>query len=148
MSTTSTLRRRVVTSLVGVLAGIFVVLQVSPASADVNLSGVNFSSSVQCGGSMMKWSTHSSQNQPGGSFAMIFVWSPSGQKWVTDNVWQDASAWSSWHVANLTFPRGYFNTVYIQYAQSTTRGWTYSGEYIKQFIQNFSTPSTTCLMGT
>jgi hypothetical protein len=69
-----------------------------------------------------------------GSLAKLFVWDSVGNRWVTDGTWQDAGAWASWHAAGITFRPGYFS-VYMQYAQYTTAGWQYSGEYIKTYVQ-------------
>lgn len=146
-TTRRTLTRRALSSVVGVVAAAGLVLAAAPAQADSYIAGVRFHTTVECGGSTMVFSTNTVMDS--GSLAKLFVWDAPTQRWVTDGVWQRADAWASFHAAGINFRPGYY-TVYMQYAQSTTSGWKYSGETMTTYVQRSGygrTSSRSCYMG-
>jgi hypothetical protein len=134
----------VVVALVAVLGGL---LLAAPAQADSFIAGVGFHTTVECGGSTMLFSTNTVRDN--GSYAKLYVYSSDTGQWVTDGIWQPADAWASFHAPDITFRPGYYR-VYMKYAQYTTAGWQYSGEYISTYVQRSgysSWSSTGCSMG-
>ena len=103
----------------------------APAQAGT-AGGATFSPAVSCGASFVTFSVHSDQES--GSYAKLWAYDPATAQWTTDGTWVDATSWSTFHVADLTFNPGYYY-FYLTYAQWTTSGWSYSGELIQSYDQ-------------
>src|SRR6476659_1950512 len=88
-------------------------------------------------------------DQESGSYAKLWVYDPVTTQWTTDGQWIDATRWSSFHVADLTFNPGYYY-FYLTYAQWTASGWSYSGELVQHYDQVLGSDahyaSSTCYM--
>jgi len=129
------------------LAGLALAAGSGSASADVTVAGVRFDTTVECGGSTILFTANTLMD--GGSYARLSVWDAPTRRWISDGVWQPVDAWSSFHVADITFSPGTY-VVYLEYAQSTTAGWQYGGEQISSFVQRSGlsrSSSGTCSMG-
>jgi hypothetical protein len=141
------LRVRVLRLFGALLTALLIAVGVAQgAQADTFIAGVRFHTTVECGGSTMLFSTNTIRDS--GSLVKLYVYDPVTARWVTDNIWQDAGAWASFHVANITFRPGAYR-VYMSYAQYTTSGWQYSGEYMSVYTQRSgysAWQSTTCQM--
>lgn len=109
--------------------------------------GATFTPSVSCGASFVTFSVHSDRDE--GSYAKLWAYDPSTQQWVTDGTWVDATSWSSFQTANISFVPGYYY-FYLSYAQWTGTEWSYSGELINSYDQQLGyfedTASPTCYM--
>jgi hypothetical protein len=96
MTTTDRPRRlaRARAAIVAALASGFVLLGLiaggSAARADSTIAGVQFHTSVECGGSYLLFSTNTVQDS--GSWAKIWVYDYNAGRWITDNAWQQADA--------------------------------------------------------
>ena len=102
-----------------------------PAQAGT-AGGATFAPAVSCGASFVTFSVNSDQES--GSYAKLWVYDPVTTQWTTDGQWIDATRWSSFHVADLTFNPGYYY-FYLTYAQWTASGWSYSGELVQHYDQ-------------
>ncbi len=97
----------------------------APAGASTVVGGVQFSTSIDCGGSSMLVATHTPGNTS--SYDRIAVYSYTTGQWYYETNWHLGNAYSFARTADFTFRPGYFK-VYVYYAQYTTAGWVYSGE--------------------
>lgn len=113
----------------------------SPAAADTVVGGVQFSSSVECGGSYLTVSTHSTVET--GSWVLVWVWD--GTKWVHDSSWRDAGEWSTFVTPDITFTAGYYS-VYLEYAQWTGSDYSLSGEYAQSYRYVTGDVSSACYL--
>jgi hypothetical protein len=117
-----------------------------PAQAGT-AGGATFAPAVSCGASFVTFSVNSDQES--GSYAKLWVYDPVTTQWTTDGQWIDATRWSSFHVADLTFNPGYYY-FYLTYAQWTASGWSYSGELVQHYDQVLGSDahyaSSTCYM--
>ncbi|MEA2314574.1 MAG: hypothetical protein QOI03_1266 [Solirubrobacteraceae bacterium] len=130
-------RRGIRIQLVGIVAALGVCLAgASAANADRYLSGVHFSSIVTCSTSVDELTVMSGSNARSGSLAMIYLYSYASGRWMHENQWHNVSGF------NTEISTGAFNfvghhryEVWIRYAQATSSGWVYSGEYPRPYYQ-------------
>jgi hypothetical protein len=112
-----------------------------PAAADSVVGGVQFSSSVNCGGSFLTVTSNSATD--GGSWVLVWVWD--GAKWVHDSVWRNAGEWASFFAADISFAPGYY-TVYLQYAQWTGSAYSFGGEFVRSYRYVTGAVSSACYL--
>lgn len=120
----------------------------STASAETITAGVEFDTTVECGGDYIDFIVNTT-DLDSGSYAKLYVFDPYTQGWITDGVWEEADAYAGYHFPDISFEDGYYS-VYMAYAQWTDNGWVYSGEYIDTYTQYFedsSWESGSCYMG-
>jgi len=113
----------------------------SPAAADSVVGGVQFGSSVNCGGSFLTVTTNSTVET--GSWVLVWVWD--GTQWVHDSSWRDAGEWASFFTPDITFSPGYYS-VYLEYAQWTGSDYSYRGEYAQSYRYVTGAVSSACYL--
>ena len=133
-----TLARRLAGLIVATAAlfiGFAVAGSVGAANADTVTGDAYFTTTVECGGDSLIFTTNSDADY--GSYAKIWVWDNYTQQWVTDGTWVEADYYASYNIADLTFDPGYY-MVYVQYAQWNGYDFDFSGEYIDTYQQYYS----------
>ena len=139
ISTAKPTRRGFRIRAAGIITGVALALGLfgaSAATANVNIAGVTFSSDVTCSSSVrgLEVFARSSFDQPGSS-AMIYLYNYAAKRWVHENQWHTVSDWAPIHDSFNFVGHGYYK-VYMRYAQHTTSGWMYRGEYINLIYQS------------
>lgn len=111
----------------------------SSAGASVPIAGVTFSSVVTCSSAGDGLEVSSWSNFRGGSSSMIYLYNARTGTWIHENQWHDVSGGFQLliHDAFNFVGHGYYR-VYMAYAQYTTAGWQYNGEYINRYSQRNS----------
>jgi hypothetical protein len=149
--TARTLVRRlagIIVATAAMLIGFAVAGSASEAHADTVTGDAYFTTTVECGGDTLIFTTNSDVDY--GSYAKIWVWDDSTEQWVTDDAWVEAGYYASYNIADLTFDPGYYS-VYVQYAQWNGYDYDYSGEYIETYEQYYTfedhQPESYCYMG-
>jgi hypothetical protein len=136
--TARTLVRRltgIVVAVAAMMIGFAVAGSASQAHADTVTGSTYFTSTVECGGDTLVFTTNSDADY--GSYAQVWVWDSYTQEWVTDGNWVEADYYASYNIADLTFDPGYY-LVYVAYAQWNGYDFDYSGEYIDTYDQYYS----------
>ena len=136
--TARTLVRRltgIVVAVAAMMIGFAVAGSASQAHADTVTGSTYFTSTVECGGDTLVFTTNSDADY--GSYAQVWVWDSYTQQWVTDGNWVEADYYASYNIADLTFDPGYY-LVYVAYAQWNGYDFDYSGEYIDTYDQYYS----------
>ena len=136
--TARTLVRRltgIVVAVAAMMIGFAVAGSASQAHADTVTGSTYFTSTVECGGDSLVFTTNSDADY--GSYAQVWVWDSYTQEWVTDGNWVEADYYASYNIADLTFDPGYY-LVYVAYAQWNGYDFDYSGEYIDTYDQYYS----------
>jgi hypothetical protein len=103
---------------------------VQPASAEVTIAGVQFKSAVDCGATFGVQVTNT--NAVSNSYARAWVYDYVTGQWSTGS-WHQATMWSAFEVSDLEFAQSGYYYFYMQYAQLTSAGWQYGGEYITSY---------------
>jgi hypothetical protein len=141
---------RLSTRLAAAVVAVLVVLGAGAltdaARADVVVGGVQFHTSVDCGGSTML--THTDSWAANG-YERIGVYSYTTGRFTQETRWHQASVWNFARPAEFSFYPGRY-AVYVYYAQLTSSGWVYSGEWMTQYTQHSGLSqwfSSTCYMG-
>jgi len=120
----------------------------SSANAETVTGGVEFETTVECGGDYIDFIVNTT-DLDSGSYAKLYVFDPYTQEWITDDVWEEADAYAGYHIPDISFEDGYYS-VYMAYAQWTDNGWVYAGEYMDtytQYYEDSSWTSSSCYMG-
>lgn len=136
--TARTLVRRltgIVLAVAAMMIGFAVAGSASQTHADTVTGSTYFTSTVECGGDTLVFTTNSDADY--GSYAQVWVWDDYTQQWVTDGNWVEADYYASYNIADLTFDPGYY-LVYVAYAQWNGYDFDYSGEYIDTYDQYYS----------
>jgi hypothetical protein len=136
-ATVSRIRRlaaRAMLGMLGVLVSLAVLTFVTTpsASASQTIAGIRFSSAVDCGDSFGLQVTNTNSDTAS-SYARAWVYDYSTGRWTAENVWHPVNSWSAFQVTDLDFDHAGYYYFWIQYAQYTTTGWQYSGEYITSY---------------
>jgi hypothetical protein len=133
-----------------VALGVFAALGTTPASASVPVAGVTFSSTATCAASPAGLEVRSQSNAVYvGSYAMIYLYNYRTGTWIHENQWHEVSGSYDLliHGAFNFVGHGYYR-VFMNYAQWTSAGYAYSGEYLTSYIQKnnygYGATSTTC----
>jgi len=102
--TARTLVRRltgIVVAVAAMMIGFAVAGSASQAHADTVTGSTYFTSTVECGGDTLVFTTNSDADY--GSYAQVWVWDSYTQEWVTDGNWVEADYYASYNIADLTF---------------------------------------------
>ena len=87
----------------------------SSANAETITAGVEFDTTVECGGDYIDFIVNTT-DLDSGSYAKLYVFDPSTQEWITDGVWEEADAYAGYHIPDISFEDGFYS-VYMAYAQ-------------------------------
>jgi hypothetical protein len=137
-----TTARRFVGVLIAALIsfGVLAALGTTAATASVPVAGVTFSSTATCAASPAGLEVRSQSNAVHvGSYAMIYLYDYRTGAWLHENQWHEVSGSYDLliHGAFNFGGHGYYR-VFMSYAQWTTAGYKYSGEYLNTYIQKNS----------
>lgn len=122
-----------------------------PASANAVAGGATFHSVVTCDGGNRGLEVQTSTDVNAGSYAMIYLYDYRTRTWVHENQWHSVSGVFGGWITNAFNLGGHgYYSVYMYYAQATSAGWRYSGEYISSYYQNsgygWNVASSTCYL--
>ena len=82
---------------------------------------MEFDTTVECGGDYIDFIVNTT-DLDSGSYAKLYVFDPYTQEWITDDGWEEAGAYASYHFPDISFEDGFYS-VYMAYAQWTDNGW-------------------------
>ena len=91
----------------------------------------------------------SGSNARSGSFAMIYLYDYRTGRWIHENQWHNVSGFNVLIGDSFNFVGHGYYRVWMRYAQATSSGWAYSGEYPRPYYQRNASgygthASTTC----
>ena len=124
-----------------------VTLGLTPASADVSIGGRTFTTTVNCGGSIMDITSHTAADN--GGYVFVYLYDYNRGQWIADTQWHEASAWSAPFMPSYRTSYGYYY-VFAYYASWANGQWNVNGEYVTSYRQKSgysATTSSSCLMG-
>jgi hypothetical protein len=105
------------------------------AHAGVSLAGAWFSSGVSCSSAADGLEVTSVSNARDGSFAMIYLLDTRTGLWIHENQWHGVANYPVTIHGSFSFAGHAYYKIYMHYAQATSAGWRYSGEYITTYSQ-------------
>jgi hypothetical protein len=126
-------------------------LGAAPAYAASQVGGVSFSSIVSCSAGLEGLEVLATSSVSSGSLARIYLQDVQTGTWVMENEWHDVSGFNTLIHDSFTINTHGAYRVYMSYAQSTSAGWQYSGEYVSTYYQRDDsgfgkTESTSCIL--